>query len=67
MNEEQLSTPLLVLVAAILITQGTILFVQAKKRNRAAWLWGLAGLIQFPWPSIVFWFFIIRPEKKKQS
>lgn len=42
------------IIAAILITQSTLLFIQAKKRGRAPWLWGLVGLIQFPVPTIVF-------------
>ncbi|PFH85725.1 transcriptional regulator [Bacillus sp. AFS088145] len=56
---------ILVLVFIILITQSITLFTKAKKRNRSAWLWGLLGMIQFPWPSVFFYFLVVRKDRKK--
>jgi hypothetical protein len=56
---------ILVLVFIILITQSITLFTNAKKRNRSAWLWGLLGMIQFPWPSVFFFFLVVRKDRKK--
>ncbi|KQL40066.1 transcriptional regulator [Bacillus sp. FJAT-25509] len=56
---------ILVLVFTILIIQSITLFTKAKKRNRSAWLWGLLGMIQFPWPSIFFYFLVVRKDRKK--
>ncbi|PEJ58705.1 transcriptional regulator [Bacillus sp. AFS017336] len=56
---------ILVLVFIVLITQSIMLFTKAKKRNRSAWLWGLLGIIQFPWPSIFFYFLVVRKDRKK--
>lgn len=56
---------ILVLVFITLIIQSIILFTKAKKRNRSAWLWGLLGMIQFPWPSIFFYFLVVRKDRKK--
>ncbi|PEC51719.1 transcriptional regulator [Bacillus sp. AFS077874] len=56
---------ILVLVFTILITQSITLFTKAKKRNRSAWLWGLLGMIQFPWPSVFFYFLVVRKDRKK--
>lgn len=53
------------LVFIILITQSITLFTNAKKRNRSAWLWGLLGMIQFPWPSVFFYFLVVRKDRKK--
>ncbi|PGS52013.1 transcriptional regulator [Bacillus sp. AFS041924] len=58
---------ILVLVFIILIAQSITLFTKAKKRNRSAWLWGLLGIIQFPWPSIFFYFLVVRKDRKKLS
>lgn len=44
----------IVLVVAILLTQGIWLFVDAHKRSRWPWLWGLWGLLQAPIPTIVY-------------
>ncbi|PGM56845.1 transcriptional regulator [Bacillus sp. AFS053548] len=56
---------ILILVFIILITQSITLFTKAKKRNRSAWLWGLLGMIQFPWPSVFFYFLVVRKDRKK--
>ncbi|WP_088041456.1 transcriptional regulator [Bacillus sp. EAC] len=55
---------LLIVVFTILMIQSITLFTKAKKRNRSAWLWGLLGIIQFPWPSIFFYLFVVRKDRK---
>lgn len=46
--------PLLILAGLLLITQGTWLFLHARKHGRKAWFWGLWGMIQFPWPALTY-------------
>ncbi|MTT32891.1 transcriptional regulator [Terrilactibacillus sp. BCM23-1] len=53
-----------ILAAIILLTQGTLLFLDARKRQRHAWLWGIVGLIQFPVPSLVYYFVVIKRYNK---
>lgn len=43
------------LLAAILISQSTWLFLDARKRDSIPWFWGVWGLIHFPTPLIVYW------------
>ncbi|WP_328588763.1 transcriptional regulator [Siminovitchia acidinfaciens] len=57
----------LVWVSPILLTQGILLFIDAKKKGAYAWFWGLWGLIQFPLPSIFYYFIVIRPYRKKMK
>ncbi len=65
MDSEQLFA--LVLVAPIMLTQSILLFIDAKKKGAYAWFWGLWGLIQFPFPSIFYYFIVIRPYRKKMN
>lgn len=44
-----------VALALVLLGQSTFLFVDARKRGRFPWLWGLWGLTQFPTPLLVYW------------
>jgi len=53
------------LIAAVLIGQGTCLFLHARSRGRKAWFWGIWGLIQFPWPSVLYGFLIWRNNRKR--
>ncbi|ELK48857.1 UNVERIFIED_CONTAM: sigma-Y antisigma factor component [Halobacillus marinus] len=46
------------LLGAVLLTQSSILFIKARRIDKAPWFWGLIGIIQFPVPSILF--FILR-------
>lgn len=55
----------LLLVSPIMLTQSILLFIDAKKKGAYAWFWGLWGLIQFPLPSIFYYFIVIRPYRKK--
>lgn len=54
MTHGNLSWQELLLLIAILFTQGTWLFMDARKYSRYPWLWGLWGLIQAPVPSVVY-------------
>lgn len=62
-------TEMIVAVAAclILLAQGTFLFIDAKKRDRLAWGWGIVGLIQAPMPLICYYFFVIKPDREKRG
>lgn len=53
------------LIAALLLTQATWLFLDARKRGARAWLWGLWGLIHCPTPLLVYWLVVIRPARRK--
>ncbi|RIX50756.1 sigmaY antisigma factor component [Paenibacillus nanensis] len=46
------------LIAAILLTQSTWLFLDARKRDSMPWFWGIWGLIQFPLPTILYWLIV---------
>ncbi|PJZ01402.1 transcriptional regulator [Bacillus vallismortis] len=56
-----------VVACLILLAQGIFLFIDAKKRDRLAWVWGIVGLIQAPTPLICYYFFVIRPDRKKRG
>jgi hypothetical protein len=60
---------LLVLLAVILLCQGTWIFIDARKRGEIAWLWGLLGLLNFPSSLLVYLLVTRRKEwfGKKQS
>jgi hypothetical protein len=62
--EQYVLLPLLIL---ILLTQSTLLFIDAKKKGSFAWFWGLWGLVQFPLPTLFYFFFVLRPYRKKQK
>ncbi|MCL6458620.1 MAG: sigmaY antisigma factor component [Gorillibacterium sp.] len=47
-----------VLLFAILFSQGTWLFLDARKRGANPWVWGLWGCIQCPTPLVVYWLFV---------
>ncbi|GGC99219.1 hypothetical protein GCM10011389_03080 [Pontibacillus salipaludis] len=60
--------PILVwcLIALLLVSQSTFLFVQAKKIGKAPWFWALIGLVQVPMPTVAF--FVMKKllwEKRK--
>ncbi|MEH7126066.1 sigma-Y antisigma factor component [Bacillus sp. JJ1532] len=66
MNEE-VSFPLLMVVAVILISQSTFLFINARKHGHNYWLWGIIGLIQAPLPTLVYLLFVRKLWKKKKK
>ncbi|KAF1677820.1 sigma Y negative regulator YxlD [Bacillus mexicanus] len=51
----------------IVLAQGIFLFIDAKKRDRMAWVWGIVGLIQAPMPIICYYFFVIKPDRQKRG
>lgn len=53
-----------VLVGVIMLTQGTWLFLDARRRGARPWLWGLLGLIQCPFPTLLYWLLVIRPRRR---
>lgn len=55
-----------VLIAFILLCQGSWMFWDARKRGHNAWLWGFLGLIQVPTYLIIYLIFV-RKIFKKQS
>ena len=50
-------------VAAVLVCQSTWLFVDARKRGKYPWFWGLWGLIHFPLPLLVYWLVVLRKAR----
>ncbi|MDR3552816.1 MAG: hypothetical protein P4L75_06800 [Clostridia bacterium] len=52
---------------ALCIPQGILLFRDAQKRGRFPWFWGLWGLVSFPLPSILYYFFIVRRDQKHKG
>ncbi len=53
-----------VLIVLLLGAQGTLLFLDSRRRGARAWLWGLLGLIQFPMPSLLYWLLVVRPRRR---
>lgn len=51
------------LVAALLLTQATWIFLDARKRRVWPWFWGLVGLISCPGSLILYWLVVIRRAK----
>ena len=66
MNEE-VSFPLLMVVAVILISQSTFLFTNARKHGHNYWLWGILGLIQAPVPTLVYLLFVRKLWRRKKE
>ncbi|ONK24676.1 transcriptional regulator [Bacillus sp. VT-16-64] len=57
----------LLILSPFMLTQSILLFVDARKKGAYAWFWGLWGLIQLPFPTIFYYFFVVRPYRKKQK
>lgn len=51
------------LVAALLLSQGTWLFLDARRRGARPWLWGLLGLVQCPMPLLLYWLIVRRTRR----
>lgn len=64
MNE--VSFPLMIVVAIILLSQSIFLFTDARKKGHNYWFWGLIGLIQAPVPILVYLIFFRKIWKKKK-
>jgi hypothetical protein len=61
----ELTLPVIILVATILLSQSLYLFLDARKRNHNYWLWGIVGLIQAPMPTLFYLIFVRKIFKKK--
>jgi hypothetical protein len=61
-----LTLPIIILVAGILLLQSTYLFLDARKRNFNYWLWGIVGLIQAPMPTLFYLIFVRKIFRKNQ-
>ena len=51
-------------IAILLSSQAVLLFRDAKKTGRNPWVWGGAGLVQFPLPAIAYFILNRRNQKK---
>ena len=58
---------LYVLLGAVLLTQATWIFIDAKKRGEMAWLWGLLGLLNVPTSLIVYLLVTRRHSRSKHA
>lgn len=60
-------TEMIILLCALplLFAQGFLLFMDAKKRGRYKWFWGIIGLINFPSSSILYWLCVVLPDRKR--
>ncbi|PZD95690.1 sigmaY antisigma factor component [Paenibacillus sambharensis] len=48
----------LVVLPLVLLAQSTWLFIDARKRTKYYWFWGLWGLIQTPMPPLLYILFV---------
>lgn len=44
-----------ILVFTLLLAQSTWLFIDAGRRGRSRWFWGIWGLLHFPTPLLVYY------------
>jgi len=52
------------LIGALLLTQGTWIFLDARKRGARAWFWGFVGLVSCPGSLLLYWL-VVRTNWKK--
>ncbi|MDS0527624.1 hypothetical protein NNC19_18195 [Clostridium sp. SHJSY1] len=58
----------LICVPIILIIQGTLIFRDAMKKDIPyPWIWGIIGLVQAPWPTIIYLIYRKRYFKRKNK
>lgn len=53
------------IIVIFVFCQGVWIFLDAQKRGRFPWLWGLWGISNFPLPLIVYYFTVIRKDRKR--
>jgi len=53
------------IIILFVFCQGVWIFFDAQKRGRFPWLWGLWGISNFPLPLIVYYFAVIRKDRKR--
>lgn len=69
MNEE-ITLPMLIVLAIVLICQSSFLFTNARKYGHNYWFWGIWGLISTPLPLLCYFLFARRifwPKNKNKS
>lgn len=56
-----------ILLAAVLLLQGTWLFRDAQRRGleKLSWFWGIWGLTGLPSPTICYLCFVVLPAKRR--
>jgi hypothetical protein len=47
-----------VVLAIVLLAQGTWLFIDARRHEKYPWFWGIWGLMSFPLPSVLYLIFV---------
>jgi len=52
-------------IGALLVSQAISLFLSARKSGRNPWVWGGAGLLQFPLPAIAYLILERQTKQKK--
>lgn len=71
MTQLQTMTPFqwlsILLAVCLCAPQGILLFLDAQKRGRFPWLWGLWGLLSFPLPTVFYCVFIVLRDKKHRQ
>lgn len=69
MNEVSETPPLWVIILAVVLVliQGTWLFLDARKRGlgKWSWFWGIWGSTTVPMPLLLYWFIVIRKNRRK--
>lgn len=55
------------ILVAILLVQGAWLFIDARRRGRRAWLWGLWGVINTPTPLIVYLLVVVWRDHRRHN
>lgn len=68
MNElKELPLWFFVIIVPILLLQGTWMFIDASKRGKWRWFWGIWGLMNVPTPILIYLFFVRLPDERKKS
>lgn len=55
------------LIIVSVLTQGIAMFLDARRRGRRAWLWGLWGLTSVPLPSVVYSITVIWLDSRRKK
>ncbi|BCG61004.1 hypothetical protein PUR_44290 [Paenibacillus sp. URB8-2] len=53
-------------LATVLMTQGALLFRDARARGRWHWFWGLWGMTTFPLPTVLYLLLVVFPENRQK-
>jgi hypothetical protein len=58
---------IIVTIVLLLLLQGTWLFIDAGKRGKWRWFWGLWGLTSAPTPVLIYLLFVRMPNKRRKK